>query len=68
MKARIRAHAADRRGRALAPGSRVRVVAEEGPAEGTVVRVLDDYGAVTVLIEKPTKAERMYPVSEVEAL
>ncbi|TMJ07486.1 MAG: hypothetical protein E6G99_06530 [Bacillati bacterium ANGP1] len=68
MNARIRARAADRRGRALAPGTRVRIAAEEGQAEGTVVRVLDDYGTVTVLIEKPAKAERMYPITEVEAL
>ena len=68
MNARIRASAADRRGRALAPGTRVRIAAEEGQADWTVVRVLDDYGTVTVLIEKPAKAERMYPITEVEAL
>ena len=67
MNARIRASAADRRGRALAPGTRVRIAAE-GQAEGTVVRVLDDYGTVTVLIEKPAKTERRYPISEVDAL
>ena len=67
MDVRIRARAADRRGRALAPGTRVRIAAD-GQAEGTVVRVLDDYGTVTVLIEKPAKTERMYPISEVEAL
>ena len=32
------------------------------------MRVLDDYGTVTVLIEKPAKTERMYPISEVDAL
>lgn len=68
MKVQTRARAADRHGHALTPGTRVRVAAEEGKLEGTVVRVLDDYGAVTVLIEKPTKAERMYAVAEVEAL
>lgn len=67
-KAGVRGRAADRRGRALTTGTRVRVASEEGQLEGTIVRVLDDYGAVTVLIEKPTKAERMVPAREVEAL
>ena len=46
----------------------MRVVAEQGQPEGSVVRVLSEYGAVTVLLEKPAKAERMYPINEVEAL
>ncbi len=58
----------DRRGRPLAPGTRVRVVGEQGQPEGTVVRVLGDYSAVTVLLEKPGKAERLYLAREVEAL
>ncbi len=63
-----RERATDRHGQPLAPGTRVRVVAEQGQPEGTVVRVLGDYGTVSVLLEKPVKAERMYPVTEVEAL
>ena len=64
----VREQSTDRRGRPLAPGTRVRVVAEQGQPEGSVVRVLSEYGAVTVLLEKPAKAERMYPINEVEAL
>jgi hypothetical protein len=58
----------DRQGRRLEPGTRVRVLAEDGQPQGTVVRALPDYGVVTVMLEKPTKTERMYRVSEVEAL
>ena len=64
----VRERTLDRRGRALTPGARVRVVGEEGQPEGTVVRVLGDYGAVTVLLEKPSKVERLYAASEVEAV
>ncbi len=63
-----RERATDRHGRPLAPGTRVKVLVEQGQPEGTVVRVLGDYGMVSVLLEKPTKAERMYPIGEVEAL
>lgn len=64
-----RKQATDRRGRPLIPGTRVQVVAEAGGPEGTVVRVLDDYEVVTVLIEeKGGKVERMYPGEGVEAL
>lgn len=64
----VREQAADRRGRPLAPGTRVRVVGEDGQPEGAIVRVMADYDVVTVLIEKGAKAERMYPVADVEAL
>lgn len=64
----VREQAADRMGRLLAPGTRVRVVGEDGQPEGTIVRVMADYDVVTVLIEKGAKAERMYPVADVEAL
>ncbi len=64
----VRERSTDRGGRTLTPGTRVRVLAEQGQPEGSVVRVLDDYRAVTVLFEKPTKAERMYKTSEVETL
>jgi hypothetical protein len=63
---RIRERAPDRLGRPLTAGARVKVLGEEGQPEGTVVRVLGDYGAVTVLLEKPTKAERMYRLDEVK--
>ena len=64
----VREQATDRSGRPLAPGTRVRVVGEDGQPEGTVVRVLADYDVVTVLIEKGAKTERMYPTADVEAL
>jgi hypothetical protein len=44
------------------------VLVEDGQPQGTIVRTLSDYGAVTVMLEKPAKAERMYRVSEVEVL
>lgn len=56
------------RERILMPGAKVRVVGEDGQPEGTVVRVLYDYGVLTVLFEKPTKVERMYRLSEVEPI
>ena len=64
----VRERAVDRTGKVLAAGTKVRVVGEDGRPEGTIVRVLEDYGVVTVLLEKPAKAERMYPTSEVEAV
>ena len=64
----VREKSTDRQGRPLAPGARVRVLAEQGNPEASVVRVLDDYGVVTVQFEKPTKVERMYKTSEVEAV
>ena len=62
----VREKSTYRQGRPLAPGARVRVLGEQGHPEGSVVRVLDDYGVVTVQFEKPTKVERMYKTSEVE--
>jgi uncharacterized protein (DUF433 family) len=64
----VRERSTDHSGRPLTAGTRVRVLAEQGKPEASVVRVLDDYGVVTVLFEKPTKAERMYKTSEVEVV
>jgi hypothetical protein len=64
----VREKSTDRQGRPLTPGARVRVLAELGHPEASVVRVLDDYGALTVQFEKPTKVERMYRTSEVEVV
>ncbi len=64
----VRERVTDRSGRPLKAGTRIRVLGEQGQPDGTVVRVLGDYGTVCVLLEKPAKAERMYPNSEVEAL
>ncbi|OLC28426.1 MAG: hypothetical protein AUH31_09110 [Armatimonadetes bacterium 13_1_40CM_64_14] len=64
----VREKSTDRQGRPLTPGARVRVLAEQGNPEASVVRVLDDYEVVTVQFEKPTKVERMYKTSEVEVV
>lgn len=58
----------DRKGKPLAPGMKVKVVGANGQLEGTVVRVLDDYGVLTVLIpEGRGQAERMFRINDVEA-
>ncbi len=66
MKAREQA--ADKNGRPLAPGTRVRVLVEDGQPEGTIVRLIGDYDVITVLVEQKGKVERMYQGSEVEAV
>lgn len=59
----------DRNGNLIKSGTKVRVIGEDGQPEGTVVRVLDDYGVVTVLMpEGRGHAERMYRTGTVEAL
>lgn len=59
----------DRSGNTITAGTKVRVIGEDGQPEGTVVRVLDDYGVVTVLVpEGRGQAERMYRTGAVEAL
>ncbi len=51
------------------PGSRVRLLADGGQPEGTVVRVLDDYGLASVVLEqKNSKVERMFRTGEIEAI
>ena len=64
-----RERAVDPNGRPLVPGMKVRVVGESGQPEGTIVRVLDDYQVLTVVVpEGRGQAERMYRVADVEAL
>lgn len=64
-----RERAVDSNGRPLVPGMKVRVVGESGQPEGTIVRVLDDYQVLTVVVpEGRGQAERMYRVADVEAL
>jgi hypothetical protein len=47
---------------------KVKVVGANGQLEGTVVRVLDDYGVLTVLVpEGRGQAERMFRINDVEA-
>ncbi|MDQ7819541.1 MAG: hypothetical protein QN173_00215 [Armatimonadota bacterium] len=64
---RGRRSGADVASRPLMPGARVRVLAEPGHPQGTVVRVLPLYGVVTVALDSP-RAERMYPADQVEVL
>lgn len=65
----VRDRATDRNGSVLTAGTKVKVSGEEGQVEGTIVRVLGDYGVVTVLVpEGRAQAERMYRTSEVEAV
>jgi Tfp pilus assembly protein PilP len=46
---------------------KVKVAGENGQQEGTVVRVLDDYGVLTVVVpEGRGQAERMYRIVDVE--
>lgn len=62
-----RQQTADRQGRPIIPGLKVKVVGEKGTPEGTVVRVLDDYKVLTVVIpEGRSQVERMYRTSDVE--
>ncbi len=65
----VRQQTTDRHGRPLTPGVRVRLLAEDGQPEATVLRVLDDYNMVTVVIEQKTsKVERMHRTADIEAL
>ena len=64
-----REHTKDRLGHPVMPGTRVRLSAEDGQPEGTVLRVLDDYGLVTVVLEQKTgKVERTYRTAEIEVV
>lgn len=59
---------ADRQGRPLVSGLRVRVL-RDPPQEGEVRRVLPRYGVLTVLVEaKAGKTERMVRGAEVELI
>ena len=68
MKA-VREQTIDSAGRPIIAGMKVRVAGETGQLEGTVVRVLHDYGVVTVVVpEGRAQAERMYRIVDVEVL
>lgn len=59
----------DREGRPIIPGLKVKVVGEPGTPEGTIVRVLDDYDVLTVVIpEGRGQVERMYRTTDVEVV
>lgn len=66
MKA-VREQTADAEGRPIVAGVKVTVAGEDGPQDGTVVRILDDYGVLTVVVsEGRGRAERMYRITDVE--
>ena len=66
MKA-VREQTIDAKGRPIIGGMKVKVAGENGQQEGTVVRVLDDYGVLTVVVpEGRGQAERMYRIVDVE--
>lgn len=68
MKTAVRERTLDAKGKILEAGTRVTLAGESGQLEGTIVRVLDDYGVVTVLLpEGRGQAERMVPLGAVEA-
>jgi len=57
----------DAKGRPVVAGMKVNVPGDNGQIEGTVVRVLHDYGVLTVVVpEGRGQAERMYRIVEVE--
>ncbi len=60
--------AADRNGRPIKAGDKVKVIGEQGQPDGTIVRVVPEYQVVTVLLEQKGKVERMYPAKDIEAL
>lgn len=65
----VRRRTKDRKGKPVTPGMKVNVVGANGQLEGTVVRILDDYGVLTVLLpEGRGQAERMFRISDVEAI
>ncbi len=68
MKA-VREQTIDSKGRPIIAGMKVKVAGENGQQEGTVVRVLDDYGVLTVVVpEGRGQAERMCRVLDVEVV
>ncbi len=57
---------ADHHGVPLAPGLRVRVLAEPGEPEASVVRVVERYRVVTVALDgRAGREERMYRADQV---
>jgi len=66
---KTREQAVDCQGLPLAPGLLVRLLGEATQPEARIVRVIGDYGVVTVVIEdRIGKAERMYACSKIEVL
>lgn len=65
----LRQRTMDRKGKPLTPGTKVKVLDAGAQVEGTVVRVVNDYGVLTVLVpEGRGQAERMFRANDVEAV
>jgi hypothetical protein len=65
----VREQTIDAQGRPVVPAMKVKVTADGGQVEGTVVRVLHDYGVLTVVVpEGRGQAERMYRIVDVEVV
>lgn len=63
----VREQTIDAKGRPIIAGMKVKVAGENGTQEGTVVRVLHDYGVLTVVVpEGRGQAERMVRIVDVE--
>lgn len=59
----------DAQGRPVVPGMQVKVPGLDGDPQGTVVRVLADYGVLTVVVpEGRGQAERMVRTVDVEVV
>jgi len=65
----VREQTIDAKGRPIIAGMKVKVAGEKGAQEGTVVRVLHDYGVLTVVVpEGRGQAERMVRIVDVEVV
>jgi hypothetical protein len=65
----VREQTIDAQGRPIIPSMKVKVAGDSGPIEGTVVRVLHDYGVLTVVIpEGRGQVERMVRIVDVEVV
>jgi len=63
----VRDQTIDAKGRPIIAGMKVKVTGENGTQEGTVVRVLHEYGVLTVVVpEGRGQAERMVRIVDVE--
>ncbi|HEY6104078.1 MAG TPA: hypothetical protein VI007_12730 [bacterium] len=65
----MREQTVDAKGRPIVPGMKVKVAGENGTQEGTIVRVLHDYGVITVVVpEGRGQVERMVRIVDIEAI
>lgn len=65
----VREQTIDAQGRPIIPGMKVKIALDGGQVEGTVVRVLHDYGVLTVVVpDGRAQAERMVRIVDVEVV